>query len=52
MKRTRLVVILPVALALASCGGGGPAGNPSELWLAPTNGEMDVELIDHQPPDF
>ena len=39
-----------VALSLViSCGGG---GNPAELWLAPTDGELGVILIDHAPPDF
>lgn len=47
MKRP--AAILPVVLAAAACGGG---GNPPQLWLAPTNGELNVKLIDHEPPRY
>jgi hypothetical protein len=43
--------IIPlVALMLAGC----PSGetNPNTLWLAPDGSELELELIDHEPPPF
>ena len=28
------------------------SGNPGTLWLSPTDAEIHVALIDHEPPPF
>ena len=45
---TRLVPL--VALLLAGC----PSEdtNPKTLWLAPDGSELELQLIDHEPPPF
>ena len=44
----RYVVLLP--LILGACPSDN--GNPPILYLGPKDGEMEVELIDHDPPPF
>ena len=39
------------AAALSGCPGGG-ASNPARLWLAPRGSELEVQLVDHEPPPF
>jgi hypothetical protein len=45
MNKLALAVI-----ALAGCPS--PKDNPAVLWLAPTNGEQNVKLVDAEPPPF
>jgi hypothetical protein len=45
-------VLLASALAVA-CGPGDKATkNPPVLYMAPLDSELDVQLIDHDPPPF
>ena len=46
MKRSLL--LLPFALGACPSS----EANPPELWLAPKNGEIDVQLVDHEPHPF
>jgi hypothetical protein len=44
--------LLIASFAGASCGGDSSTGNPDVLWLAPLNGEVDVQLVGSQPPNY
>jgi hypothetical protein len=52
MKTTTSLTISSLVV-LAACGGGGGGGtNPPKLWLAPDNSELQVKLVDSEPPPY
>ncbi|MBS1118030.1 MAG: hypothetical protein H6Q90_258 [Deltaproteobacteria bacterium] len=42
---------LPFLLMLAGCPSDEP-GNAATLWLAPDGSEIQVKLVEHEPPPF
>jgi hypothetical protein len=43
-------LLAPLVLALAGCPS--PPSNPASLWLSFAQREVDVVLVDHEPPPF
>jgi hypothetical protein len=58
--KTSLTITSLSFLAVAACGGGGashgvdaaPTTNPTTLWLAPDNSELQVKLVGVEPPPY
>jgi hypothetical protein len=50
----RLVAAVGIALvaAVAGCGPRQPEPNPASLWLNFSIREIDLVLVDHEPPPF
>lgn len=47
-----LTALLLLGLAGAGCGPGTSASNPTSLWLSYSGREIDLVLVDHEPPPF
>jgi hypothetical protein len=47
-----LLSVCALLLSLAGCTDSGPQSNPSSLWINYSMREIDLVLVDYEPPPF
>ncbi len=48
----RLSTWTGLCLVLLACSPSAPNGNPASLWLSYAQTELNIVLVDHEPPPF